>query len=575
MGRIPEYQRSSFASQVETSMVAQSNPLIESIGKLADAGFEIAQKRQRIQNENFLAQKSIELETKSDEIFQQWQKDHEDDPVGKEDDLKERLSKVRDEIIGAAPSSSAQQEFSMVSDKYYAQVYGHANKWQDEQLKNNTMASAETGLDSLKTKILRNPHPGNFETLMQEGEMVLGPLKEAAGVKVSESARTEFAKGLSLTMFQGLVEKNNLGAASQLLSSRKYDEHLGAEGILHVQQLIDIRQKQNVERAQKMQEMKYKSPWEFYLHSGGQANPIAFDPGQDPTGNSLRNSLLQRQSIVLDAKQKMDLDLPMFTPQETDGLIRHLKNTGTKDTLDFFSFYDRNITDEQKNLISRQVFEKEPSMGIALSISNDAPEDAQRVITGTKLMRSDPSKITAVFAPKDGTVDVEAAFDTYLGNATEDADFRRQLKDAAMAHYTTMALRSDKAVSSFDPELFKESIAAVSAPVFDHNGRDVFSFRDKTGKFVDQSNFEDFAGQIDDQMIESLHGDVPRTISGEPINVSKGSGQVSFIPAQSGRYYVLFQGRATVDKSGRPFVLNMKDLYDKNHQDSFWQRIWK
>ena len=576
MGRIPEYQRSSFANTVQTSMISNAAPEAQMIGAIANAGLEIAQKQQRIQNETYMAKKSIELESRSEEVLREWQKTHEADPIGKEDDLRGRLSRVRDELLADAPTGMAQEEFGLVADRYYARVQSQATRWQDEQLKTNTATTAQEGLESLQVKMLRSPGPQNFDLLLQEGEMVLNPLREAAGSAVADEARKRYSQSLSYTMFEGLVEKNNLGAAQQLLGSQKYDEHLGADGIQKVQKLIEIKREQNNSLQNKLNDLKTKNPWEYYMHQGGVANPIAFNPSEDPSGGMLRDSILKRQMIVEDARAKLGIDLPMFTPQETDGLIKQLSRAGTRETVSFLSFYDKNITDSQKTVIAQQVFQKEPAIGIALSISNDAPEDAQRVISGVKLMRTDKTKLTSVYTPKPGNKDLDATFDTYLGNATEDAEFRRQLKHAATAHYTSMALNSDKVISNFDPELFQESIAAVSAPVVDINGRRAFSFRAKDGRFVDPDDLQDFVEDLSDEAIERVHKDVPRDASGRPINVQNAGDRVQYIPDQHGKYIITFDGRVTLNQKGEPFVVNLKDIYDSKPEDkSFWKRVWE
>jgi hypothetical protein len=564
MGYIKEYQRIPLQSTVTLSEINNAGAPADTLTRVAVSAFEIAKKRERIQNETFISQKAIELENRSQDVFKQWQKDHEADPLGKEDDLKDRLVNIRNEFLEQAPNGEAQRQFSLVSENYHGKVTRQGTDWSDKQLVLNTGRAAQDGLEQLQVKMLREPGTATFKSIIEEGEQVLSPLSQAASKQVVDVAREKFHQNLAANMFESMVQKNSLGEAQATLNSKEFDSYLGADGIQKVQALIETRKKQNEYDQTKLVELKEKNPWEYYQKVGGKVNTIAFDPSIDPTGTALKDSILKREGVVHDAKVKYGVDLPILSPQETKGFVKALKAAGTNETLSFLSFYDKNITDEQKIIISRQVFKEEPSMGIALSISNDAPEDAQKIISGQRLLREEKGEVlNAVYTPKAAGKTLDETFDTYIGNASENPEFRKQIKSAALAHYTHAALRSDKTVTGFDEDLFKKSIAAVSAPVFDVNGRDVFSFRDKAGTQVDADQFDDFITNLKDKDIQTFQGDVPRTAGGEPIQIEKNSGDVSFINDSYGNYFLLYKNRMTLDKKGQPFILKAKDIYDK------------
>lgn len=563
MGRIPEYQRSQMQSMVDPSRITQPLQDASMVARTVEMAGAFAQKVHDVRKDSFITKRALELENQTASLFESWQKENEADPIGKRDALKEKLSGLRDSLLEDAPNSAAQTEFGVVADRYFMQLERKAEAWEKEQLTTNTARTSQEALESLQIKLQRNPNGQNFDLLMQEGETALSPLEMAAGRDVALKAKDQYSSALATTMFESLIEKNNISEARTLLKSQNYDSYLKADGIARVERMIDTRLRQNESVSKKVEQLKFKSPWDYYLYQGGKANPISFDPSQDRSGQALRDSLLQREDVLADAQGRFNLELPMLTPQETDGFINTLNRMGPKDAVDFFNFYDVNVEDGTKARLARDVFKQEPSMGIALSIAGEAPADASMIIVGQRLMRSekDGPKVTAAFVPKQGYKDLDLTFDTYIGRATENPGLRQQIKEAARAHYVASALGTNKTALDFDERLFEKSIAAVSAPVATINDHQVFSFRNKGGAFVEPDDLEDFVGDLDDSLVEAVHKDVPRVRGGEPLNMEKASGRVKFISAGDGQYYMDFQGQALVDKNGSEFKIDLKKIY--------------
>jgi hypothetical protein len=107
-------------------------------------------------------------------------------------------------------------------------------------------------------------------------------------------------------------------------------------------------------------------------------------------------------------------------------------------------------------------------------------------------------------------------------------------------------------------------------PVIEIGGQNALSFRGKSGKFLDEDDVDDLMSELTDDKVMRIQGDVPRTLTGEPMNLKKSKGRLSLKSVGDGAYFLYRDGEPTFDSKRRPFVLDLKGFEKGQPKKKSW-----
>lgn len=555
MGKIPEFTRSAPPSSVQADNGGEY--IGQGIQKLGRDLMEIGERQRRAQELSYLSSQSIELETRATQKFFDWQKEHSSDPLQKERFLQEAIQQDVDELGQKAPSDDARASFQRMGDDIKRRMSVNGTQWANQQLVKNIGDDIDRSSQTLQLESYRAADPNRIEDIFKQHDTLLVAASSALSSEAVDNIRNVGRREIVSSALEGMIERERLGPAKRLLDSKKYDEVLGAERSQRAYEMINRKAEAIRDRRDKILALRFKDPWKFLGAMGETRNlsQLALT-GENP--EAVTNSFHQREVFVNDMAKKYGINLPFVSPMEVDAFTNLFTNTGPREAAMIMNNLDDKTTDKQRVLFGRQVFEKEPSLGVALMVSGDAPADAAKVVSGMSLLRRGEAG-KAINAPSEDQIGSE--FDAQVGEAIEDASLRQALKQAATAHMVKSKFdrgeNDMKVISSRD---FKESLTALIGPVAHVNGRKTLSFRGSNGSFLDEDDLGDLVDSVTDSEVEKVQGDVPRTMSGEPLNLSRSRGRLTYKVVGDGTYWLFTDQGVAVDKFGQPFQLNLKAI---------------
>ena len=481
------------------------------------------------------------------------------------EDYNKRVDDTLTEVGENATSPTARRMFAESSAKIKGHMHNASAGSQADLAGVKAVTDYSTILNNLSSAALSSPssldlqidqHSKDMDRLVTTGQL---PKTKALELK----ARGQ--KEIAVSSVLGWIRLNP-DYARRKLDGKDLDDFLDGTDKAGLYSRLDALDNQKKTKINSLEKLKFKDPWAFFTEAGEKYGTIKFG---DP--NSLGTTLIDRKAFIEDARTRHGLrqdEVPFLNPAEAKGVASFLKDSEAKDINAFLINLDKNADSDMQKRISEQVFKVDPGMGIALSVSSEAPDVSQGIIAGRKLFNAELEKRggsaetgkTGFLLPSDTRVKED--FDTYVGNAISDPDLRVKIRDAAFYHSANKTFESGGSLAELDSSQFQDSLESIVGPQIDINDRRIFSFRDKSGKFVDDSEFVDAFENLTDDMLMATHKDTLRTASGENLNALKSQGRLSPIQVGDGLYMLKRDNELVLDSKGKPFELDMKSIVE-------------
>lgn len=432
-------------------------------------------------------------------------------------------------------------------------------------LKNSARAQAVVAGDKAVSDIssslntsstLLQRRPGDFQDVYQQtlhgidAQMETGVIRQKEGEKLKILAGKELAKNAAY----GLIRKSP-GDAIRAMDRGDYDKYIDADNMRQLRSSAEAEIKSRQDQMEKIIALKDKDPWSFVQKTGQTQGLKPLDMGEGVT-----ESFKDRAQFIQDADKKHGITLPFMSDREADHMTNQFMKMNPTEAVEQFQNIDTGVGDETKGKFALQVFKKEPALAVSLVTAADAPDDSRKILAGMALLRSKDGVGKAVQAPDPSSV--QKAFDTYVGSAIADPGVRQATRQAILAHMIKEKFDNGDADFSEVNELeFQASAEKIIGPTVDMGGMKTISFRGKSGKFVSADDLSTLVDSLSDKRIEAVQGDVPRTMNGEPINMSKSRGRVGLRAVGDGLYNVILDGKKiAVNKNKQAFVLDLKAI---------------
>jgi hypothetical protein len=551
MGRINEYQRQSFESRLNPGNIAVAGQTAQAFSQMANSMSDVAFRAQKIQDDNYVAEKAQEMEEKTKDLFTQHQQAYGENPIKSFDKFKESYSTIRDEYVNNAPSMGARQRLSQASNVLETSMKGHIGRWEIEQVAKNGQAKAATGLEGVQVEALRSKNPEMLDMLSKKGEVFLGNLSQVAAPEVVAKARSDFQKNLALNSFEGMINGGDYGGASRLLESKKYDGLLGAEGIKHLQRKIQTERDQAVAKVANIEGLKWSNPYKY-------AQEIGDVKGLAPVNEADPTSFLQRQQYVDYFNDKYGTKMPLLSPYEVNEFAVKVSKGDPTNQAAVLANLSANMTPQQYNAFANQVFEKSPAMGAAMGLALENQKASEDIIRGHQLL----AKKAIVLGP-DNENAIRFEYEKSVSSAIPDPELRARAYQAVRAVSAARTMDTGD-TSTVSTDAIQGAIADVLGNPVNINGRQTLSFRTPQGAFLEEDDFEDVFDDLTSEKIKVTHqGDYPRDISGAALPLDEIKSNFYLETVGDGMYFIKNTESQTyaTNKEGKPFELNLKRIF--------------
>jgi len=550
MGRIPEYREAPARSTLQTQRINIAGSTARAAGKFAETIGEVVQKKQDIQENNYINLKSLEMENKAKSLFEEHQKANSANPNNTYGAYKEKLSLELNALMDDAPNGRAKSRLSQSSVMLQESMRGHVDNWESEQIVRNTGEAAEEGLNIVKTEALRLKDPRALEALKKKGQPFIGNLDGVARADLVEKTKKDFNQSLAVNSFTGLILEGNIEAAEKLLESKQYDEDLGAGGVEKIKKEILREKASRKTKKENLERLKYSDSWKYLQKIGDIAGYTPLDMS-DP--ESLPQKFEQRAKYIEGVEKRHKFaEIPMMPKEEQLMFMQYLTTGSIEEKHERLQAIEQSLTGDQYQRFTKQIFSKSKELGMAMAYAIDDPELSKDIISGHRIMKSK-------------TVDADEAtlkssFSTALKESIPDVETKDSLYQAVKAYAVSKA--HERGSSVVDSEDIEKGIERLTGPLVEINGRNTLSFRSGGKIFTDLEDF--YEDEITKEEIEIMHKDLPRDSTGSFIDIDDIKDDYSLELRGDGVYALKDpSGDHAADKNGDVFLLDIKSIYEK------------
>jgi hypothetical protein len=256
MPRIPEYTQNiirqrAVPNTVNFQAIEDAGATMRGVAKITDAGAQLAIKIKEANDVTAVNDAVIAKQESDLEWLEEIKKQRQDNPFGFAKDIKPEFKKRDEEIIKNLPSSAAKRAFRDTSARLNLQNYQSAFNWENTRSTQIFASRIQNSIENNNLLMLRAGKEGKDPE--QYLKNVDAATVAAGGVfaadKLADINQAGRGEGLKYYL-QGMVDTNPQ-KVKEILDSKKYDDALGAEGVMSMYNKADA----EIER----QQAKYKA----------------------------------------------------------------------------------------------------------------------------------------------------------------------------------------------------------------------------------------------------------------------------------------------------------------------------
>lgn len=403
--------------------------------------------------------------------------------------------------------------------------------------------------------------PADFKGNLEQHNDAIQRLIDTGSIdpKHANQLKQEGTQQLAVSSVQGWIELNPENAYKKLKDG-EFDEFLDGTKKAQLMRAAKSRSTINGEisssREFTLKEMRQRDPWRFAAQK-----EIEFKKPQlnlsDP--EYFKKLEVAREDFV---EQYPGVKPPLFTDAEVSVLKEDLFSGNSELMTQRLNFLRDQMLPRQYNEFSKELFSKEPEIGVALGISNESMGTAQKIILGKKVLE-DKS-----FAMDIDENQMKQTYSEYLGDSIDpgNSQFRENSYFAVKA-LIAQKVREGSINSSPSSDDIRNAAKEIYGPTFDYKGSKMISFKDKKGEWVDSTYFDQIIEESTDEELFKHGNGMPLNISGEPFTKEDIEDHAKFQVVGYGKYILKMGDRYALDQSGRPYVLDMKGLEENFKQD--------
>lgn len=578
MGKLPEYQTNysirppqdtGAMDRVATRLQGQNaiGGAIAGAGKtvqgIEDAYFEANLAETKLKTRQYINEKDTEFRRYFNEYSTIIEKQFADNPDGAIPSLQAEYDRKTKEMMKDAPNGSAKILFNENASKLMNGYISAARDWGIKKKISNFEQTNNDAAAMRATEVYRNPNPKALSGALAEVDVIADSFALTHDPTLVEKFKNNYRKNVTVGMFRGLLDGQNIKQAEALLKSKKYDEDLGADTISALQKEINRAKKARVAKQKDYSMLKITNPHSFFQKIGEKFSPM------NPTDSQ---SVGVRLSEIEEKSKKYGIDprgVSIFTPIERAYFDKTLSLSSPEEAQQI-AWSMRSLPEDQFSKIARELSVNNPKMGVLMKLAQDGTaadqQTAIEILSGAQLMeKSVYDKQSTVVLPKDN--DMELSLDKIMGGLGLGPLATRGLKQSMKALYAKEARdtgKNDGKWESQDDATMRKIFEKKFGSPFEWRGQKFLAEKRADGSYIAPERMSYILKNITNDVLEKTHGssvydnagvqDIDNSVSRMRLFRTKGGYLITLDKnGEAGSVYLL-------DKNKKPFVLDIKKL---------------
>lgn len=566
MARIPEAQRQTFASGIERPQLGADLAAIDRVAAPAQA---IAQTGKKVTNVlakarlQQVAAEGAEYNSQLNLQFQQRFSQAVKSPEVQKNPALARnvVNRIADDLINTQEFKDKPglvQTFARRSMAGLRTQYNmKAINFENAQAFNNVITSLNKTQDNFELQALDSDTDLN-DLLRRYTASVSANVKSGAlSINQGEAQILAGAKTITANRFQRFINQKDLAGAQAFISDDVVKEHLGADGLNSAIQTIERKRRLNASMSNKLARQSITNPWKYVGSVDSESTPpISLSDPAD-----LSESLDNRLGYVNRKNQQYNIKLPILNEEEELAITNVLEKTPAKEATTLLNQLTSNMTDEQQSLIGQQIFKKNNAFGVAIAIADDDPVTARDVLNGAKVIKG-----KSVVMPPNSQI--TGYVNDYLSNSIQQPQYRQAIVQGVKNLYADEIFKNNDTTGAASKTKVVDMAKRLLGDQIEINDGLTFGFRKNDGNFIEEDDFLDAFDDLNERELQKQMGDVPRDINGQPLPIDELKEYAQLMLVGDGKYLIQLLDEYAVDKKGRPYILDMKKIYEANPRQS-------
>lgn len=549
MPRVNRFNRVIIANQT-APVAGVGETILGAVAGVAQTFSQIAQQRADTDATTFVGERNADFNVQVNEIQNQFRVEFADNPEGNANILEERIKEASETSFADAPNAIARRLAAQATQRTLGNAQLSNSDWVNRQVLDNVDTRAERASELINIQAVRNLDLPLSELEEQINVSTLA----GVGVKTTDELQEQkdaMLSGAVSSRIDGLLAEGRTVEAQSILDSKDFDEALGADGILLNERKISKYEQTAQNLAIKNAELKQSKPWKWVQTTPTVPQPPVLDMQNDPV-----NSFVQRDIYLENMQATQGIELDFMQPQEVDALQELLTVGNARQNAESMATLASYIPDERFNEVTKQLFDKQPSLGVAFGLANEDQNISEDIVRGQKFLDNN-----AVKMPSKGNFDMK--FFELVQKAIPDPELRKKALEAVRAGYAAETFRQGDETGILSTDILEGVMNRVIGPVVGYNDLSTLSFRDERGQYVDAEAFKDTIDNLTTKDIETVQDDIPRMFNGSPLNMRDIREFGEFVAVGDGRYLIKTFDEFAVDRSGQPFELRLSEVFTK------------
>jgi hypothetical protein len=272
MATIPEYSKG-VIKQRQVAQTADPNAIQDAgatafgVAKLADVGYELAQKHKEANDTTWMNAAVIENKRKKIELEAQYKEQRKSNPFGFAKEFDKEMAKIDDEYIKAAPSKEAALVFKDTTAKMNLSQYESNLLWENSAKVSLYADRVDKSVDNMKMLAFRAGKEGRpIDDILKDVDATTVSLSTLQPDKAQLSESNQKMKRDVVYNYMSAFASADPEAAKAELDSKKYDTVLGAdklENLYKISETNDPVQAEIVRQMYDMNELADMSPTDY------------------------------------------------------------------------------------------------------------------------------------------------------------------------------------------------------------------------------------------------------------------------------------------------------------------------
>lgn len=423
-----------------------------------------------------------------------------------------------------------------------ADILQYLTPSQQEQLKNKALSHEKNTIKSAWEQA-RNATIAGLDVPLERFDDIAKRALAVDEPEMAEEIKNYGTMQLNLAIFAG---RDLRGMESQLTAMREENDPKQA-------QLTKAMQEVYREKVTAVA----RDPLSYYAGAGLIPAQPPIDFALDSLSPEQLGQALAMRRASIEKIEKFEhgrVSIPILADDEIKALKHEFDEGNPEQLAQKLGVLQQGLTQSEQSRLAQKAFSHDSIFSAALS---SEPIIAQRMIEGARLPDPYPAKeFKDEFRAKIADMAIPASHVTGIEKAV--FAYTKRLHHSMASNDKAFANLEAGEATMFNAEALDRALADVMGDIVTINDSKVFSFRDASGRAMDEDSLQDAFDDLRDEDLDELpHWDFKAR------GVDMWRDQARLVSAGDGVYHVLLDGAVLSGADGEPYMLDMRKILSK------------